>query len=287
MEKFGDGYSQYVKKVYDEMADEYEKDEYEEDAFFVNDYRVCNEVLKKICRTGTFNVAVDVGCGTGLQTFQIIESAKLVVGYDLSLGLLEKARKKKLSGKHDAVKILQADATKAPLKSGIADIVLSYGDVLSHIPDYGKAIAEMSRICKPGGIVTFQFDNKWYPGIIYAPKELLEALKTGDGQTRRWAYSYDATGGSAEMTFKTFSRTEIKRVLRRYSLEPLEFNSCHVFSSLIPPRYQYPKKKHGFTAELFKKIILGLGRIDSVLKSVPPFSSAGYDSIVIAKKTLK
>jgi len=60
-----------------------------------------------------------------------------------------------------AVDLVLGDAVDLPFQSGRFDVVLSYGAV-NGLTDPAKAIAEMARVAKPGGVLLF-LDEQIYP----------------------------------------------------------------------------------------------------------------------------
>ncbi len=60
-----------------------------------------------------------------------------------------------------AVDLVLGDAMALPFQSGRFDVVTSYGAV-NGLTDPAKAIAEMARVAKPGGLLLF-LDEQMYP----------------------------------------------------------------------------------------------------------------------------
>jgi SAM-dependent methyltransferase len=94
---------------------------------------------------------VDVGCGTGSLTFAIPEAAnvKRIDGIDFSAVYAERAA---ALNKDPRIVISQGDACDMPFADKTYDRALSLL-VLHHIPDAPKAISEMCRVVRPGGVV--------------------------------------------------------------------------------------------------------------------------------------
>ncbi|HEY7902706.1 MAG TPA: class I SAM-dependent methyltransferase [Casimicrobiaceae bacterium] len=92
---------------------------------------------------------LDIGCGTGALTAAIATQAQpaSLVGVDPSPGFLAKARER-VAGATFRV----ADALALPLADATADVVVS-GLVLNFVADTGRGLAEMRRVCAPGGTV--------------------------------------------------------------------------------------------------------------------------------------
>ncbi len=94
------------------------------------------------------SVVLDVGCGSGLFLNQISGKAKLAVGIDLSLRLLQKA--KEYTGEN--VFVVQADADHLPIQNGSFDAVFSF-TLLQNMPNPAETAAELNRVAKAGGKV--------------------------------------------------------------------------------------------------------------------------------------
>ena len=88
---------------------------------------------------------LDLGCGHGFEVERMLDLGLRPVGVDLSLGMLRLAR-------HRAVgRVVQADATRLPLRSASLDGVWSLHALL-HVPDLDAALGDVARILKPGAV---------------------------------------------------------------------------------------------------------------------------------------
>ena len=94
---------------------------------------------------------LDVGCGTGSLTFAAARHAQVarIVGVDLAPAYLERARQ---AGSDARITFLEGEAYELPVDDDSFDRVFSFL-VLQFIPDPARAIAEMRRKAKPGGVV--------------------------------------------------------------------------------------------------------------------------------------
>lgn len=68
---------------------------------------------------------------------------------------------------------LQASAEEIPITDSEVDIAIALAS-LDHIPDTDRAIAEIARILKPGGILIFSLNNKcsWWKKLLRNSKRL-------------------------------------------------------------------------------------------------------------------
>ncbi|HOV07861.1 MAG TPA: bifunctional demethylmenaquinone methyltransferase/2-methoxy-6-polyprenyl-1,4-benzoquinol methylase UbiE [Spirochaetota bacterium] len=89
---------------------------------------------------------LDLCCGTGDLTRQIIKSGGDVISLDFSFNMLKKGKKKGwLSGEN-----ISADACTLPFKSNIFDVLtIAFG--IRNIPDIDVFLKESLRVLKPNG----------------------------------------------------------------------------------------------------------------------------------------
>jgi ubiquinone/menaquinone biosynthesis C-methylase UbiE len=89
---------------------------------------------------------LDVACGAGLLLRAYRQAGASTFGVDLSERMLKEARGT-LSG---AAHLARGDAEHLPLTSGEFDVVASKL-AFHYLPFPGRALAEMSRVCRPSG----------------------------------------------------------------------------------------------------------------------------------------
>ena len=95
-------------------------------------------------------VVLDAGCGSGralpfLRT--AVGPAGTVIGVDLTEPMLHEAGRR---GRADVAGLLQADVLALPLADASIDAVLAAG-LVSHLGDAAAGLAELARVCRPGG----------------------------------------------------------------------------------------------------------------------------------------
>ena len=274
-----------VQKAYDLMAEEYDILDDRINPFYVNDCKFLDHFVQRLLPHWRGQIVLDVGCGSGLQTVQFASRAKHVIAVDISGELMQKVQEKlKPQGLTNAT-LIQGNATQLPLQDSSVDFVSAYGDVIGHIPDYVRAIAEMARVCRPGGTVTIEYDNKWHLGLLFHPADLWNALTTRrKGDLRRWTYEYLNHDSKVDLTYKTFTFPEMKSHLNRHGLVVTERAGMHILSSLIPEHIQDPpKEKHPLKAYTVK-FLQAIAQCDFRLKQRSPFYRLAYSAIVVARK---
>jgi len=93
-------------------------------------------------------VVADVGTGTGFVLQGLLDHASRLVGFDASADMLAVARQKLID--YNQVELRLAEGQHLPAEDGSFDAVFA-NMYLHHAPDPAAAIAEMTRILKPGG----------------------------------------------------------------------------------------------------------------------------------------
>ncbi|MFC9290382.1 class I SAM-dependent methyltransferase [Streptomyces sp. NPDC057052] len=93
---------------------------------------------------------LDAGCGTGRALPPLRDAvgpSGVVVGADLTPAMLEAAVR---AGRDRAGRLLLADVTALPLRSGSLDAVFAAG-LVAHLPDPSRNLRELARVVRPGG----------------------------------------------------------------------------------------------------------------------------------------
>ena len=95
---------------------------------------------------------LEVGVGTGLSLPYFRADAK-VTGIDVSAEMLAKARRRvEKSQLAQVAELLEMDAEKMSFEDNSFDAVLALY-VASVVPDPARFVAEMRRVCRPGGTI--------------------------------------------------------------------------------------------------------------------------------------
>ena len=131
---------------YDIFASSYDRGRDEGYHRFLDDCEV--EIIAPLCEG---KAVLEVGCGTGRLLARVAPRADRAVGIDLSEGMLEHARARGLE-------VSQADATSLPFEDASFDLTYSF-KVLAHVEEIERALIEMDRVTRPGGMVVAEFYN--------------------------------------------------------------------------------------------------------------------------------
>ncbi len=113
---------------------------------------------------------LEVGCGTGRPVVLFARADCSVTGIDIDLNALEVARARSQEDRV-GVDLFPADGLHLPFALSSYDIVLCH-NVLEHIPRamHSRAVCEMARVLRPGGILFIQTPNRLSPIDIHTSR---------------------------------------------------------------------------------------------------------------------
>ena len=156
---------------------------------------------------------LDLGCGGGRHAFEVYRRGGRVVAFDLDAGELDPVRAmfaamaaQGEAGHGSAATAISGDATSMPFGDNCFDRVIA-AEVLEHVLDDQRAMSELSRVLRPGGLAA-----------ITVPAFLPERLC--------WALSseyHQVPGGHVRI----YTRVELEAKLARAGLEPRWHHHAH------------------------------------------------------------
>jgi SAM-dependent methyltransferase len=119
-------------------------------------------------RIGAGTKVIDVGCGQGRHSFEAFRRGANVIAFDQNAGDLndvdEVLQAMKDQGEVPAsarAEAVKGDALDLPFADGTFDCVIA-SEILEHVPQDDKAIAELVRVLKPGGALAITVP-RWLP----------------------------------------------------------------------------------------------------------------------------
>lgn len=154
---------------YDEVAEIY--DRAYAGAEFRREDRLVARALRKLVPDGS-NV-LDVGCGTG-KAIELLPDSVDYVGLDISERMLAVARRA-----FPDRAFVHGDARSVPFQDETFDVVVSTFGALSHVLEIEDALAEITRVLRPGGrtfLMVYGLDRQATPRrrrsevVAYSPR---------------------------------------------------------------------------------------------------------------------
>ena len=122
---------------------------------------------------------LDFGCNTGTILIPFIEKGYDVVGLDISKNDIYKA-KEYLAEDNLQADLVLGDGKNSPIKDNSFDLILAI-DLLEHVGDPEKVVAEIWRMLKGGGTVLVTVPWKYHPVVRFSLiRKLLSSRKTID-----------------------------------------------------------------------------------------------------------
>ncbi len=97
---------------------------------------------------------IDVACGPGVVTAALAPNAASIVAFDATDEMLEKTRARCVKAGLRNVEFKSGDAEHLPFAEGEFDGAVTRA-ALHHFADPQRAIAEMFRVLRPGGVAVF------------------------------------------------------------------------------------------------------------------------------------
>lgn len=172
-------------------------------------------IVQNVIQSYSPRTVLDVGCGTGFQSFLYAAFGARVVGIDIDPIAIRIAQEKapQFSRENSALLSIRApfpfvrtynrwvrdvldrtspqappppafivaDARSLPFPNGTFDHINSCGSVLSLIPEHQQALSEMVRVLKPGGTLFLEAEGRWNGDLLWTLTDALRGNRWGYG----------------------------------------------------------------------------------------------------------
>lgn len=117
--------------------------------------------VKMLCNDLNSGISVlELGCGTGYFTKELVKTKANIIAIDISPELLESAKKNVGEGN---IQYVLGNACSMPFEDSVFDVILG-SSVLHHL-DIDSALKEVFRVLKKNGIILFTEPNMLNPQI--------------------------------------------------------------------------------------------------------------------------
>jgi len=141
---------------------------------------------------------LEVGCGRGVgMEILLALGAAQITGFDLDPKMVALAHKR-LAKYGERARVFVGDAEAIELPNESFDVVVEYG-ILHHVPNWQKALSEIARVLKPGGMFYFEdilkgFVSAWPIRVLFehpqesqfTGREFRSGLEAAGLQVEKW-----------------------------------------------------------------------------------------------------
>jgi SAM-dependent methyltransferase len=158
---------------------------------------------------------LDLGCGSGLSSCMLSEYGYSVIGSDISAFFLAEAARLQ----NDRLKYQACDVLDLPFADGSFDVVCS-NELIEHVPDARRALLEMIRTLKSGGVIVIMGPNLCSP--FWAVIDFINMALGRDGrlvwaetklQALKWGF------GNLALSLKKRLSSQVNFIYRKPDLE--------------------------------------------------------------------
>jgi len=198
-------------------------------------YEIYAPWLKKIIdRIDTKNKRLlEIGCGIGNDLLCFAQNGAKVIGIDLVPKHLDLA-KKLFTCYGCSGRFLKMDAENLELPPNYVDLIYSFG-VLHHTPNIKKAILEIHRVLRPGGLVVVGLYNKnsWYFWVnLILIKGLIKGKLFRMSVDEFLSTNVEFSRSGAKPLVKVYSKSECAALFRDFF--DIKIEKYHWKSDQIP-----------------------------------------------------
>lgn len=229
------------------------------------------------------SIFADLGCGTGLTSDGLLRNGNNVYGLDLTLQLLKSAKNRHSQSNFQ---VTSGDITCLPFPNAAFEGIVCL-DTLEHIFSVEKAISEISRTCKPGGIFLFDIPSSLTLDFSYffgyygksGLKSVLKSLKD-DKVMYDWI-SYDDAYRMQKIKTYRYKSQYVDNLLKSKGFQIIEKRGVHISTMLIPEKIQANK-----VSSVIAKINNELIKIDDFLNKFSFMKNRALYMLYACKKVM-
>ncbi len=207
--------SDHYKKVeafHDRNAGEYDVERYGDATVTQVSYLTRRDLTCAMMEGVSGNI-LDVGCGPGPFIARMDREDRKLYAVDLSANMVAEAFKRKMNAGRE-FQGFASNLVELGIGDEVFDGVICIG-VMGYIKDPDRALKEIYRVLKPGGVAVIQTSNAWaikeilYESVVPRIKRLL-----GRKDTSSYGFDFD---------LKAYGRGKFNRMLRAAGLEIVDW----------------------------------------------------------------
>ena len=197
---------------------------------------------------------LEVGCGMGTDLLQFARGGARCTGIDLTPRSIAITRQR-FALYEQRVDLLIGDGERLPFASNTLDVVYSNG-VLHHTPDTARAIQELHRVLKPGGIAKVMIYHKNslnYWGELMLHRGVLRGdLLRGRSPEEIMSHWVEYSEHGARPLVKAYTREQTLQLFRNFravkiDVEQLLRSEIPILGTVLPEKvFKYFQTNFGW-----------------------------------------
>ena len=269
-----------VARRFDAMAGSYD----ELEPWYEHLYAVLHAILHRELAPptdGRRRRALDAGCGTGFQAARLAALGYESHGVDVAAGLVAVARRRV-----DRAALASVEAL--PYRAAVFDAVTCCGSTLSFVDDPARALREIGRVLRPGGLLLLECEHRWSLDLAWALLSGLTGDSLGYGLSARdaWRVIFRPPRQGAVVAYpgygplRLFTVAELRRLLADGGLALARTWGIHTVTNLIPSTTLHRARLARPLAALYRP----LRALDAALSGWAPARRLANSVVVLARK---
>jgi SAM-dependent methyltransferase len=210
--------------------------------WYVNGYaaniRVRCETVREFLGARDIRNILDIGCGDGSLSRQLLVPHRTITYLDVSSAMLETAHNKLPPGAEKQCSFIKGDIMAADLAACSFDLVLFVG-VLAYLPDAAQVASKINGLLRTGGIVIAECTDRssMFGRLNFAYRHATSFFRPPPCETYKHdantvVKTFQASGFRLERTFRyTYSVPIVNRILNQdsaYTLMRRTFGSANL-----------------------------------------------------------
>ncbi|MDR2835506.1 MAG: class I SAM-dependent methyltransferase [Bacteroidales bacterium] len=285
-----------VKQIFNEMSDEYDNlnDLYYSYTFSQIDKTLINYFQIDDTQSNK-PLALDVGCGTGIQSLRLAKLGYKVIGIDISENLVNIAKQKLKNSGIDDAEFYLINAESIPFEDNFFDVVNCCGPTLPFIEKWQQTLSEISRVLKPNGKFLLEVEGKWnfdifwevfnsiFFNILGYDESLKETLKHFKNIRKGHHIDYSfklESGETVSMPLRLYTASEIRKNLYANNFIIKKRFGLHSITNIFPSTILHNANPNKFVKICFKI----LSSIEKKINSIYPFRSFACSLLIYSQK---
>jgi ubiquinone/menaquinone biosynthesis C-methylase UbiE len=172
---------------------------------------------------------LEVGCGSGFAVQLFAEAGARIEAVDLTPWAVETTRRR-LAAFGLEGRVAEGDGEQLPFADESFDLVFSWG-VIHHSSDMSRALAELVRVCRPGGTLVLMVYNRH--SLFYG---VYKALQRFLPVARRLGLHFEGAreGETQGLVVRHFTARELVLVLEQAGLADVRVQPYGQDAELLP-----------------------------------------------------